>query len=346
MGRDMSEPAEYQPGQAAQSVDAPPLLQHLRVVADEMREKVDACRKHGDSPKVEAVHHLRTGTRRVEATLETLAREAGVRGLGKTTEEARQRWLRKMKKIRRAAGAVRDLDVHRELLAENFLPAADIAPAAAKEPAAATESAGAGSGDVTPHRTEMTEQARSLDHWLQARRSSAADALCKKLDDHVNRLLDAEHQFMAAIAQRPSILHRAHRPAVRLALEDYLRLMDAMPLLDKENLHDFRKGAKKARYVAESEDKELKAEALAKAIRRVQDAIGEWHDWEVVSQEAHEALGGGGTALEAELEARAQRAYQRALRVTTTMGRRFVGEWRASPPRRTRSPRVTSGKSS
>jgi CHAD domain-containing protein len=342
----MSEPAEYQPDQAAQSVDAPPLLQHLRVVADEMREKVDACRKHGDSPKVEAVHHLRTGTRRVEATLETLAREAGVRGLGKTTEEARQRWLRKMKKIRRAAGAVRDLDVHRELLAENFLPAVDIAPAAAKEPAAATESAGAGSGDVTPHRTEMTEQARSLDHWLQARRSSAADALCKKLDDHVNRLLDAEHQFMAAIAQRPFILHRAHRPAVRLALEDYLRLMDAMPLLDKENLHDFRKGAKKARYVAESDDKDPTAEALAKAIKRVQDAIGEWHDWEVVSQEAHEALGGGGAVLQAELEARAQRAYQRALRVTTTMGRRFVGEWQASPPRRTRSSRVTSRKSS
>jgi CHAD domain-containing protein len=339
----MSEPAEYQPDQVTRSVDAPPLLQHLRVVADEMREEVDASRKHGDAPKVEAVHHLRTGTRRVEATLETLAREAGARGLGKTTEEARQRWLRQLKKIRRAAGAVRDLDVHRELLAENFLQAADTAPdKVAAELEVATAAAATGSVEITP----LMKQARSLDHWLEGRRSAAADALSKKLDDHVNRLLDAEHQFMAAIAQRPSTLRRAHRPAVRLALEDYLRLMDAMPLLDKENLHDFRKGAKKARYVAESEDKDPAAEALAKAIKRVQDAIGEWHDWEVVAQEAHEALGGGGAVLQAELEARAQRAYQRALRVTTTMGRRFVGEWRASPPRRARSPRVTSRKSS
>ena len=308
-----------------------------------MRERLDACRKHGDAPKVEAVHHLRTGTRRVEATLETLAREAGARGLDEATEEARQRWLRQLKKVRRAAGTVRDLDVHRELLAENFLPAADTAPdATAAQLAEATTSAAAGSGEVTP----ITAQARALDSWLKDRRSTAAEALCNALDDHAARLLDAEQQFIAAIAKRRSLLRRAHRPAVRLALEDYLRLMDAMPLLDKENLHDFRKGAKKARYVAESDDKDTAAQALAKAVKRVQDAIGEWHDWVVVSEEAHEALGKGGASLQAELEARAQHAYERAMRVTTTMGRRFVGEWQALRPVRARSARSASRKCS
>ncbi len=122
--------------------------------------------------------------------------------------------------------------------------------------------------------------------------------------------------------------------------------MDAMPLLDKENLHDFRKGAKKARYVAESDEEDPAAEAIAKAIKRVQDAIGTWHDWVVVAGEAHEALGKEGTLLESDLEARAQHAYERALRVTSTVGHRFIGEWRASRPRRARSPRVTSKKSS
>ena len=37
-----------------------------------------------------------------------------------------------------------------------------------------------------------------------------------------------------------------------LALEDFLRLVDEMPVLEADNLHDFRKGAKKARYVAEA----------------------------------------------------------------------------------------------
>ncbi|MFL6429109.1 MAG: CHAD domain-containing protein [Acidobacteriaceae bacterium] len=334
----MTESAEYQPGPTARSVEAAPIVVHLRAVAAEMREKLDACRKHGIAPKVETVHHLRTGTRRVEATLETLAREAGGRGLDQATEGARQRWLRQLKKVRRAAGTVRDLDVHRESLAENFLPAADTAPDAMAAPLEeASASAAVGSGRVTP----LIEQARALDSWLKDRRAAAAEALCSTLADHADRLLDAEQQFMAAIAKRSSLLHRTHRPAVRLALEDYLRLMDAMPLLDKENLHDFRKGAKKARYVAESDDKDPAAQALAKAIKRVQDAIGEWHDWVVVAEESHEALGNNGASLQAELETRAQHAYERALRVTATIGRRVVGEWRALRPVRTRSPRAS-----
>jgi CHAD domain-containing protein len=338
----MTEPAEYQPDQGARSEGASPMLEHLREVATAMRGTLDACRKHGEAPKVEAVHHLRTGTRRVEATLETLAREAGARGLGRATEEARQRWLRQLKKVRRAAGTVRDLDVHRELLADNFLPAADTAPdKVGAELAEATAAAATGAVEITP----LMQQARALDQWLKDQRSDAAQALCSTLDDHADRLLDAERQFMAAIAKRRSVSHRAHRPAARLALEDYLRLMDAMPLLDKENLHDFRKGAKKARYVADSDDKDPGAEAMAKAIKRVQDAIGEWHDWDVVREEAHEALRDG-RVLEAQLEARTQRAYQRALRLTTTMGRRFVGEWQALRPRRARSRRVLPRKSS
>src|SRR6478609_6740743 len=43
MGRDMTEPAEYQPGQPGRSTEDPPVLAHLRAVAAEMREKLDAC---------------------------------------------------------------------------------------------------------------------------------------------------------------------------------------------------------------------------------------------------------------------------------------------------------------
>ena len=45
---------------------------------------------------------------------------------------------------------------------------------------------------------------------------------------------------------------RKSRPADAVALEDFVRAADAMPVLDAENLHDFRKATKKARYVAES----------------------------------------------------------------------------------------------
>ena len=84
---------------------------------------------------------------------------------------------------------------------------------------------------------------------------------------------------------------------------------------------------------------------MAKAIKRVQDAIGDWHDWEVLAAESHEALGAEGTALEAELDRRVKREYERALRMTASMGRRFVGEWQAlHPPRRRLRSGVTERK--
>src|ERR1700730_3478228 len=184
----MTEAEEYQSKSEMPRSQAPAALAHLHTVAEEMREKLEACREHGHHPKVDAVHQLRTGTRRVEATLETLAREAGARGLGKDTEEARQRWLRQLKKVRRASGTVRDLDVHRELLADNFLPPADAAPdKIAAELVEATTSAAAGSGEITP----LIQQARALDQWLKEHRSVAAEALCSTLNDHAQRLLDA-----------------------------------------------------------------------------------------------------------------------------------------------------------
>src|SRR5579859_108971 len=321
----MTEAEGYQPERKTPREQAPAALAHLQTVAKEMLEKLEACRAHGQHPKVEAVHQLRTGTRRVEATLETLAREAGARGLGLTIEAARQRWLKQLKKVRRASGNVRDLDVHRELLAEEFLPKEDSAPdATAEDLVVATEHAGADEATTTP----LVDQARLLDRWLAAQRSVAAHALTSTLDDHGKRLHDAEQRFFAACAKRRTVGRRA-RSATRIALEDYLRLMDAMPHLDASNLHDFRKGAKKARYVAEADGDDPAAQAMAKAIRRVQDAIGDWHDWEVLEAEAREALGTDGLLLQEELDRRVRKTYERALRLTSTMGRRFVGEWQA-----------------
>ena len=108
-----------------------------------------------------------------------------------------------------------------------------------------------------------------------------------------------------------------------------------MPLLDRENLHDFRKAAKKARYVAESgEGHDPASAAIADAIKRVQDAIGDWHDWLVLEEESREALRKDGAELQRALAARVEHYYHRALRIAATMGRRLLGEWQALQPRR------------
>jgi CHAD domain-containing protein len=323
-------PAAQEAGEArAQQPDAPPVLRHLSAVSRAMHQMLAACLADASTPEVEHVHQLRTGTRRVEATLEMLARETGSRGLSVAAERARQRWLRQLKKVRQAAGAVRDLDVHRDLLGEHYLPHGR----PAKDRVGQQLDVAATTAHEEP---PLVARAYGLDRWLAAARALAADELRHALRRRDAKLEQAEKDFVSAFAARRSSARVRRRAPAVLALEDYMRLMDAMPHLDAENLHDFRKGAKKARYVAESDgEDDAAAAAIAKAIRRVQDAIGDWHDWLVLATESRQALGADGKVLEADLDGCVERQYQRAQRIAATIGRRLVGEWQAvQPPRR------------
>src|ERR1700679_349771 len=82
---------------------------HLAETAQAFNTAVAQC---VDDVDPDAVHRLRTGSRRLEAMLEATLRE----NPGLALQEPAQAWLRQLKRIRRAAGPVRDLDVHRKLL--------------------------------------------------------------------------------------------------------------------------------------------------------------------------------------------------------------------------------------
>ena len=114
-----------------------------------------------------------------------------------------------------------------------------------------------------------------------------------------------------------------------MALEEFVRAVDAMPLLDAENLHDFRKATKKARYVAESAAEKEPYSSVAKALKRVQDAIGDWHDWQCLCEEAETALGKDAPDLIAHLEREVERHFAAAMKTTQTMRARLSGEWMA-----------------
>jgi CHAD domain-containing protein len=103
-----------------------------------------------------------------------------------------------------------------------------------------------------------------------------------------------------------------------------------MPILDAENLHEFRKATKKARYVAESGTEGKDYSSVAKALKRIQDAIGDWHDWLCLAQEADAALGKDARELTASLEREVEQHFAVAMSTTRTMRGRLSGEWIAS----------------
>ncbi len=103
-----------------------------------------------------------------------------------------------------------------------------------------------------------------------------------------------------------------------------------MHQLDADNLHDFRKGAKKARYIAESAAEDAHALAIGKALKKLQDDIGDWHDWLVLADEARTALGEQSNELIALLDAERDRHYVLAMKTVNRLRGKLLGEWLAT----------------
>jgi CHAD domain-containing protein len=97
-------------------------------------------------------------------------------------------------------------------------------------------------------------------------------------------------------------------------LNRYASSVHARGVLSKENLHEYRLTCKEFRYEAELIGG-AEADDQVKQFKRVQDAIGEWHDWLVLSELAQKELKKGPlsrsiTSIEARKLARALRVAE------------------------------------
>jgi CHAD domain-containing protein len=205
-----------------------------------------------DEPKPKAVHQLRSTTRRLEATVELLANSVDMPTLRHKSEPFRQT----LAKIRRAAGHVRDLDVHLEMLRSY----------------------------------KQDRGAIQLTEDLASARKDAARKLQKRLMKNrhkVERALDS-----LEIALKPAV--DLNLSGVKLANIARTWLASTVHNLDPhhdEELHSFRKACKTARYIAEIGSDDAKAAAtLTNHLVSVQQSTGAWHDCLLLLNEAHDTL--------------------------------------------------------
>ena len=242
-----------------------------------------ACRA---DPGSREVHALRIAVRRIEAFLHAMT---GDDPRDERLRVGTKKALRQLKKVRRAAGPVRDLDVQRKLIAGITIKAA--------------------ASQSTKERQSLEGEAKRLDERLHRQRKEAAEKLTsvvRKTESKLERSLGAIADTMTG--WRPlSLLNMARR----LVLRSSLHLEDASP----ESLHLYRKQAKAARYLAEMETTSTPAQRLAKKLKRVLDAIGRWHDLLLLAQEAKALLGKESTLAVAIREER-ERAWRVAMRST------------------------------
>jgi CHAD domain-containing protein len=321
-------------------------LGNIRKLAAALRDNLQKCAK---DPDVDAVHDTRTGTRRLQATLENVVRETPDDDAGQPIREAAAAVMRVLKKSRRAAGPVRDLDVHRKLVEKLTKRALGMGNGdeKSKEGGQAKSASAERAGDLleTPElglrATGLEQQAGELDAWLRDRRDaqaasfkSQASDLAAKLDKRLAEL----DRALAGQTRRSRI-----KPPAKLALDSFARLAAEMQLLDATNLHDFRKGAKKARYVAElAAQEDTHATLVGKTLKKLQDEIGDWHDWLVLADEAQAALEDRGAELTALIEKEREQHFVTAMKMAAKLRGPLIGEWLAAGQGRGRKPRTSA----
>ncbi|MGB9106216.1 MAG: CHAD domain-containing protein [Terriglobales bacterium] len=201
----------------------------------------------------ERVHLIRTTARRLEALPETLGSGA----------DGKERKLRKrLKRLRRKAGGVRDIDVQIAALRKLKIG------------------------------REQERKARLM-QALNEKRSQREQGLAKALaDKNVQKVRKALQRWSAGISSttkpEPAASAAVAREddAVAAALRMFASLARQVRTLTPENLHAYRTRCKRIRYVAEMAGNVSEAKRIVNQLKRMQDAAGDWHDWQTLTQTA------------------------------------------------------------
>lgn len=204
-----------------------------------------------DNPSIKAVHRLRSSTRRLEATLELLDLSTDVKVRRKSKP------LRKtLREIRRAAGVVRDLDVHRDLL-KAF---------------------------------RKNHDTHRLHDDLVSAREKAAQKLQAELRK-AQKPLNVELNNLETVLKPVLDLDLSGAELIRLTRNWFASTLGHLDPQHDDQLHSIRKAGKTARYIAETGAGDSKAVAgLASRFERAQNTLGAWHDCLLLLDEAKKSL--------------------------------------------------------
>ena len=232
------------------------------------------------------VHRLRTSTRRMEAQLVLVGLLPGIPEHAKEAAEVH----RLLRRIRRAAATVRDMDVQIDMI-EADMP----------------DSAAVHNGSLGD---EVRKEAQKLLKKLHRRRHRESLDLSGTLKAESEDLEAAMQTLQRAIASTPGVRPRtfsalelsehiqkwfADRASAVLHTErhpDRAHALQRLQHLKEETLHDLRKVAKQCRYMAESlPEGSPEAKKLAQRFEYLQESGGTWHDWLTLECAARRVLG-------------------------------------------------------
>jgi CHAD domain-containing protein len=266
-------------------------------------------------PEPERVHRLRTTIRRIDALMDLVLPES----------ERDPKLTKRLEKLRRRAGKVRDIDVQLSLLRGLKI--------------------GRDSERKAQLMMSLTEQREKREKRLL---DALGDSRIAKVRKRVKRLAGVVSPPQTA-ATASSNGRRPKRVATPLqrALERFAEVSSRYATLNQANLHQYRLACKEARYIAELAPDDSNKEFVLTEFKRIQDAVGEWHDWTELCSRAETIINGEGhSALLSAMRNIAGARFIEAQRVTAQARAELLeiarklkstaakAEEQASPPQR------------
>jgi len=218
----------------------------------------------GRKPTRKRVHALRVVTLRILAELEYQIEEQGKDGSGII---AATRWIKLGEKLRQVLGPVREADVWLDKIA-------------------GLRASLANTSGYSPRSNKFCiRQIDDLEDRLKAKRSQWEKDLVDEIASRRDKLEEAAQKIQL---ERHALDLGSDLQSTAGALkisEHFGHVVAKFASLDESNLHEFRKQIKKVRYMAEIfAANHPEAGRQATSIRKMQSAIGEWHDWQALAK--------------------------------------------------------------
>jgi CHAD domain-containing protein len=207
--------------------------------------------------------------------------EAILEELSPEMSRNQRKLLKLLVRLRRRAGKVRDIDVH--VAALRSLKVSD-------EPGRKTQILSTLADLRSAREKKLLKVFDQLSVREIRKRLKRAERDLKLPDDFPSPLTVASHSF------------------ARLAAENQT--------LTEASLHHYRIRGKRARYVAELAGDDLAAQAFVKQLKRMQDVLGEWHDWLTLTESVAElTMTGNNSPLIAALKNITRAKFHEAINV-------------------------------
>jgi CHAD domain-containing protein len=235
-------------------------------------------------PTSKGAHFYRTSLRRFQAWSDVFHPQI----------DAEQKLaLKFLDRLRKATGKLRDSEVQRDLLDQL--------------------------------RGVNAKQKRQLETELKLRRKAYRKKLKTLLRDP---MLTHLWRMLRALDEAWELDKKAESPPIAgmdtVALDKYRAYVERRGPLSLDNLHEYRLQCKRFRYTAELAGATPGAQELVDTWKKIQDVIGEWHDYLTLSELAQELL--GDSSLYSSLVELRDKKYAASLDAVEESERRLIGK--------------------